>query len=106
MFEKEEKHCYKGLIRYFHLLKEWEKQYAPQQEEEKWHPFFVEVLQRKSYIAYQLDILCYGSLEERKEMVAKQKNEVVKLEQRIAELSKHSGRSEKQPRADTERESS
>ena len=106
IYEKEEKHCYKVLIRYFHLLKEWEKQYAPQQEEEKWHPFFVEVLQRKSYIAYQLDILCYGSLEERKELVVKQKNEVVKLEQRIAELSKHSGRSEKQPRADTERESS
>ena len=105
IYEKEEKHCYKVLTSYFHLLKEWEKQYAPQQEE-KWHPFFEEALQRKSYIAYQLDILCYGSLEERKELVAKQKNEVVKLEQRIAELSKYSGRSEKQLRADTERESS
>ena len=82
------------MISYFHLLKEWEKQYAPQPEE-KWHPFFVEALQRKSYISYQLDILCYGSLEERKELVVKQKNEVVKLEQRIAKLAKHSGRSEK-----------
>ena len=40
---------------------------------------------KKNYIEYLLDILLYGSLEERKALVAEQRKEVLKLEQRIAE---------------------
>ena len=86
-YQKDERYCYRVLTDYFHLLKEWEKQYAPQQAEEEWHPLFVEALQRKSYIEYQIDILLNGSLEERKALVTKQKSEVRKLEQRITEWS-------------------
>lgn len=62
---------------------------------------------KKNYIEYLLDILLYGSLEERKALVAEQRKEVLKLEQRIAELSAdrtmHSRRNPKQLRAERER---
>ena len=61
--------------------------YAPQTPEEAWNPLFVEALQKKPYTEYLLDILLSGSLEERKALVAEQRKEVMKLEQRIAEWS-------------------
>ena len=95
------------LTDYFHLLREWEKKYAPKQPDEEWNPMFAEALYKKNYIEYLLDILLYGSLEERKALVAEQRKEVLKLEQRIAELSAdrtmHSRRNPKQLRAERER---
>ena len=76
-----ENHCYKVLTDYFHLLREWEKKYAPKQPDEEWNPLFAEALYKKNYIEYLLDILLYGSLEERKALVAEQRKEVLKLEQ-------------------------
>ena len=106
-YQKEENHCYKVLTDYFHLLREWEKKYAPKQPDEEWNPLFAEALYKKNYIEYLLDILLYGSLEERKALVAEQRKEVLKLEQRIAELSAdrtmHSRRNPKQLRAERER---
>ena len=83
-YQKGENHCYKVLTDYFHLLREWEKKYAPKQPDEEWNPLFAEALYKKNYIEYLLDILLYGSLEERKALVAEQRKEVLKLEQRIA----------------------
>ena len=106
-YQQEEKHCYKVLADYFHLLQAWEKQYAPQQPEDAYHPLFVEALQRKSYIEYLLDILLYGSPEERKALVMEQKKEVMRIEQRIRNLSadnaQHHRGSAKQLRAEPER---
>nr|WP_278416209.1 CHC2 zinc finger domain-containing protein [Mediterraneibacter faecis] len=106
-YQKGENHCYKVLTDYFHLLREWEKKYAPKQPDEEWNPLFAEALYKKNYIEYLLDILLYGSLEERKALVAEQRKEVLKLEQRIAELSAdrtmHSRRNPKQLRAERER---
>lgn len=106
-YQKEEKHCCKVLTDYFYLLLSWERKYAPGQPEEEWNPLFVEALQRKDYIKYLLDTLMYGSLEERKALVAEQRKEVMKLEQRIAELSAdramHYRRNPKQLRAERER---
>ena len=106
-YQKEENHCYKVLTDYFHLLREWEKKYAPKQPDEEWNSLFAEALHKKNYIEYLLDILLYGSLEERKALVAEQRKEVLKLEQRIAELSAdrtmHSRRNPKQLRAERER---
>jgi hypothetical protein len=45
----------------------------------------VEALQRESYIEYLLDILLYGTAEEKKALVAEQRKEVMNLEQRFAE---------------------
>ena len=106
-YQQEENHCYKVLTDYFHLLREWKKKYAPKQPDEEWNPLFAEALYKKNYIEYLLDILLYGSLEERKALVAEQRKEVLKLEQRIAELSAdrtmHSRRNPKQLRAERER---
>ena len=41
-YQKEENHCYKVLTDYFHLLREWEKKYAPKQPDEEWNPLFAE----------------------------------------------------------------
>ena len=45
------------------------QQYAPKQPGDEWHPLFVEALQRESYIEYLLDILLYGTPEEKKALV-------------------------------------
>lgn len=76
-YQQEENHCYKVLSDYFHLLRKWEKQYAPQRTDEVWHPLFVEALQKKSYIEYLLDILLYDTPEEKKALVAEQRKEVI-----------------------------
>ena len=78
-YQKEENHCYKVLTDYFHLLREWEKKYAPKQPDEEWNPLFAEALYKKNYIEYLLDILLYGSLEERKALVAEQRKEIAAL---------------------------
>ena len=36
-YQKEENNCYKVLTDYFHLLREWEKKYAPKQPDEEWN---------------------------------------------------------------------
>lgn len=85
LYQKEEARTYKVLSDYFHLLRSWERQYAPQTPEDEWHPLFVEALQKTSCIEYLLDTLIDGSPEERQALVAEQRNEVMKLEQRFAE---------------------
>ena len=99
-YQIEENRCYKVLTDYFHLLREWKELYAPKQTDDVWHPLFVEALQRESYIEYLLDILLYGTPEEKQSLVAEQRKEVIKLEQRIAE---HRGGSPKQFGAEPER---
>ena len=85
LYQKEEARCYRVLTDYFHLLRRWETQHAPQTPDDEWHPLFVEALQKTSYIEYLLDTLIDGSPEERQALVAEQRNEVMKLEQRFAE---------------------
>ena len=73
------------LSDYFHHLRTWKQQYAPKKLEDEWHPLFVEVLQRESHIEYLLDVLLYGTVDEKKALVAEQRKEVMNLEQRFAE---------------------
>ena len=89
-YEQEEAHSYKVLCEYFHLLKEWERQYAPQAPGDDLHPFLVEALQRKIYEEYLLDSFLDGTAEERRELTVQQRKEVRKIEQRIAGLSSDS----------------
>ena len=84
-YRQEENRCYKALSDYFHHLRTWKRQYAPQQPEDEWHPLFVEALQRESHIEYLLDVLLYGTADEKKALVAEQRKEVIRLERRFAE---------------------
>ena len=100
LYQKEEARCYRVLKDYFHLLRRWETQHAPKQPDDVWHPLFVEALQRKSHIEYLIDTLIDGTKEDKQALVAEQRKEVMKLEQRIAE---YRGRSPKQFGAEPER---
>ena len=107
ILDEEQKKCFRELSDYYHLLKEWKIKYAPKSMDEELHPLFVEALQRKSYTEYLLDSFLDGSPEERRELVAQQGKEVMKLEQRIAEWTAagtlHRGTGQKQPGTDRER---
>jgi hypothetical protein len=106
-FQQEEMHSYKVLCEYFHLLRAWERQYAPQTPDDDLHPLFVEALQRKDYTEYLLDILLEGTVEERRALVAQQRKEVMNLEQRLREWSAggtlHRGAGQREPGTDRER---
>lgn len=102
-YQQEENRCYKVLSDYYHLLREWKEQYAPKQPEDEWHPLFVEALQRESHIEYLLDVLLYGTAEEKKALVAEQRKEVIRLEQRFAEHTDRHDRGRSQGKSGLDR---
>ncbi|MCC8196573.1 MAG: CHC2 zinc finger domain-containing protein [Ruminococcus sp.] len=87
LFEAEEEKCYRVLSNYFRKLKAWREEFAPAKLESELHPLFKESLQKHDYIEYLLNIMIYGSLEDRKALVAEQRNEVKSLERRFADIS-------------------
>lgn len=86
MYRELEARCFRVLSAYFHLLRYWERAYAPKLEDEIWHPLFVEALQKKDHIEYLLDVLLYDSIEERAALIKDCGKEVMKLERRLSEL--------------------
>lgn len=86
IYAEAEQRCFRVLSDYYHLLKRWECIYAPNMEDEIWHPLFVEALQNKTYLEYLLDILVYGEIEEKALLVMEYGKEVGILEQRISEF--------------------
>lgn len=79
-----EKHGYRVLSEYYHLLRQWRTEYAPQPGDTDWHPLFVEALQKTSYVEYLLDTLLSGTWEERADLLVKMKKEVARIERRIS----------------------
>ena len=86
MYRELEKRCFRVLSDYFHLLRYWERAYAPKPEDETWHPLFVEALQKKDLIEYLLDALLYDPIEERAALIKDYGKEVMKLERRLSEV--------------------
>lgn len=86
IYAEAEQRCCRVLSDYHHLLKRWEFIYAPNMEDEIWHPLFVEALQKKTYLEYLLDILVYGEIEEKTLLVMEYGKKVGILEQRISEF--------------------
>lgn len=86
-YRQAEQKCFRVLSDYYHLLRRWERDYAPKTPEEEWNPLFVEALQQKSYIEYLLDTLLSDRIEERAAVVAGCGKEVRKIEQRISEFT-------------------
>ena len=80
LYRQLEERCYRVLSDYLNLLRQWEVDYAPQPEEENWHPLFVEALQKKSHLEYLLDILVFGEIEEKALLVMEYGKEVASLE--------------------------
>lgn len=86
-FRRMERHCFKVLSDYYHLLRCWKTQYAPRQPDEDWNPLFEEALQKESHVEYLLDTLLFGTLHERASLITKYGKEVRNLERRMAELA-------------------
>ena len=86
-FRKAEQKCFRVYADYLRLLKEWRENYAPQPEDDDWHPLFVEALQKQTRIEYLLDVLLFGTVEERAWLIAEHGKEVTALERRISELA-------------------
>jgi hypothetical protein len=81
--KEEERRCFRGLNDYYHRLEDWEERYRPDGQTEKFHPLFVEALEQKSYTKYLLDVLLFGSDDERKELVHQQQRRTNELEKRF-----------------------
>ena len=87
-FQMLEKKCFRILSDYLHLLKHWERKYAPQTMEQDWHPLFVEALQEKTKIEYHLDILLYAPLTERIALVTECGERILEIERRMEQYSR------------------
>ena len=87
IYAEAEQRCFRVLSDYYHLLKKWEIDYAPNIDDETCHPLFVEALQRKTHLEYLLDILVFGEIEEKALLVMEYGKEVASLEERISEFT-------------------
>lgn len=86
-FKRMERYAFRVLSDYYHLLRRWEKDLAPQTPEEAWNPLFMEALQNKAKIEYLLDPLLFSGMEERASLITEYGKEVKRLERRMAELA-------------------
>lgn len=86
-FKRVERHCFRVLSDYYHLLRRWERDYAPQTPEEAWNPLFTEALQNRAKTEYLLDVLLFSHMEERASLIMEYGKEVKRIERRMAELT-------------------
>ena len=82
-FREDRQRCYRVLSDYYYLLKKWEADRSPRTPEEEPHPRFVEVIQKKTYVEYLLDLFLYESEEEQKVWIAEHTAEITHLERRL-----------------------
>ena len=86
-FKRMERHCFRVLSDYYHLLRHWKEEYAPQQPDEAWNPRFSEALQNMSRLEYLMDVLLSGDIQERAALITGHGKEVRNLERRMAEFT-------------------
>lgn len=88
---------YRTLCSYYHLLEDWQKQYAPKPEDEEWHPLFMESLHNMDRVSYLLDELQSCNADEAKELIAGCKNEMARYSSRVREFMPRPGRGKQEP---------
>ncbi|MCD7751404.1 MAG: DNA primase [Lachnospiraceae bacterium] len=87
---QDEDRCFRAYCDYLHLLEDWKTEHRPRTPEEEPDKCFVEACQRLDYVRYVLDdILLTGTEEDRTEFVETHREEVKRIEQRIAESATH-----------------
>lgn len=87
LYRQLEERCFRVLSDYLNLFRQWAVDYAPQSEDETWHPLFTEALQRKDHIEYLLDMLLSIPIAERAALIREYGGEVRMIEQRLSELA-------------------
>jgi len=90
-FDKAVDHTYSVYCDYFHLLNEWGEVHAPRSPTEDFHPLFVEAMHKRDYVEYLLDLLLYGSKEDKAFVLIDKGKEVNDLERRIREIKSGDG---------------
>lgn len=78
-FKRMERHCFRVLSDYYHLLRRWKEEYAPRQLDEAWNPRFTEALQNMSRVEYLMDVLLSGDIQERAALITGHGKEVRNL---------------------------
>ena len=72
---------------YLTELYKWHRDYAPRNQDDEFHPLFVESLQKIDYIEYLRDILSRGSEEDKRDLYENGKDEIEKIRKRLDSLS-------------------
>ncbi|MDE6727253.1 MAG: DNA primase [Oscillospiraceae bacterium] len=72
---------------YLTELYKWHRDYAPRNQDDEFHPLFVESLQKIDYIEYLRDILSRGSEEDKRDLYENGKAEIEKIRKRLDSLS-------------------
>lgn len=85
-FEQAISRIYGVYCDYLHLLNAWAETYAPESPDEEPHPLFVEAMHQRDYVEYLLDLLLYGSKEDKAAVVIEKGKGVNDLEKRIREF--------------------
>ena len=68
---------------YLTTLYKWHRDYAPRNQDDKFHPLFVESLQKIDYIEYLQDILTRGSEEDKRDLYENGKADIEKIRKRL-----------------------
>lgn len=90
-FQSMKKYCIRVLTDYLHLLNFWKIRFAPETENEEWHPNFEEALDKQTRIGYLVEVLLIGNVAEQVTLIIEHAEEVRILEERIAELNTGNG---------------
>ena len=85
-FQQTVDRVYNAYCDYFHLLNEWADVYAPRAPDEDFHPLFVEAMHQRDYVEYLLDLLLFGSKEDKAQVIIEKGKGVIELEKRIREF--------------------
>ena len=72
---------------YLTELYKWHRDYAPRNQDDEFHPLFVESLQKIDYIEYLRDILSRGSEEDKRDLYENGKDDIEKIRERLDSLT-------------------
>ena len=68
---------------YLTELYKWHRDYVPRNQDDEFHPLFVESLQKIDYIEYLQDILTRGSEEDKRDLYENGRAEIEKIRERL-----------------------
>lgn len=71
---------------YLATLYKWHRDYAPRNQDDEFHPLFVESLQKMDYIEYLQDILTRGSDEDKRDLYENGKADIEKIQKRLEDF--------------------
>ena len=91
-FEKAVQRLLNTYSDYFRLMGEWSWKYTPSSAGEDLHPLFVEAMLNRDQVEYILDLLLYGSKEDKAGIVIDKGKEVEALENRIRDIESGNGK--------------